>query len=171
MLTAQEVIEAALVKRMLTQAEIAKKLELTPQAFGQKLLRNTLRANEFLEILEGLDIDVSYTVREDGKPLKFKSTGHGRRVQGTSNGIRFDTAASDAVSNSFYIDGENEYGEDGIAQELYVDRDGRYFLAEYVRDDPKKDKVHMIHANIAAAFIKEYGTEIEKGPRQNEEED
>ena len=165
-MTPQEVIEAALTKRALTQQEIAVKRGLTPQALGQKILKDTLRASEFLDILDNLDIEVNYTLKEDGQPLKFRRAGHGRRTKGMSNSLKFDTMYSDALANTFYADGVNEYGEDGVAQELYIDKDGRYFIVEYNQDDPEKDKIHAVHSNIASAFVNSFGPEIEKGPKK-----
>ena len=59
--------------------------------------------------------------------------------------------------------GVSEY-KDGEACELYVDKKGRYFMAEYHEDG--KDRIRSVSPSVAAAFIEKYGTKIEKGPKE-----
>ena len=84
-------------------------------------------------------------------------------MHGTVDKVFYDTGAADALSNSFYEDGVSEY-KDGEACELYVDKKGRYFMAEYHEDG--KDRIRSVSPSVAAAFIEKYGTKIEKGPKE-----
>ena len=121
------------------------------------------------DIRWGIDIrggvDVTFTMRKTGEILKPHVSGHGRRLCGNCDKITFDTAAAEAISNSFYEDGVNEFNADGEAAELYVDSEGRYFMAEY-HTDTSKDRLRTVQSSVAAAFVEKYGTQIEKGPKK-----
>ena len=123
-----------------------------------------MRADEFLNLMDAIGVDVTFTVRATGEVLKDHKPGQGRQVKGTADKVQYDTEAADALANSFFEDGVNEY-RDGEACELYVDRKGRYFMAEYHEDG--KDKIRPVSPSVAAAFIEKYGTDIEKEPRDN----
>lgn len=154
---AKEVLEAALKATGLSQAQVAKMAGIPEQSLGQKVnIRESVRANEFFELLDVIGIDTIFYVRETGEIL-MKKPAHGRRVIGMSDGIVFDTKESTLVASSFFADGTNEYGHDGKAQELYTDSEGRYFVAEYSNDKSVKDRVRTVPADMAAAFINLYG--------------
>ena len=161
-MTVREVFNTVLPALGLTQAEAVAKIGWTPQKMSQKNTRDTLRANDFLRILEVNGVEVLFKIKETGETLTVQLSGHGHRMRGMADRVIYDTAASGALSNSFYADGVNEYDENGEAQELYVDRQGRYFIAEYNVNNPDKERICSIPANIAKAFIEKYGTDIEK---------
>lgn len=162
-MTSREVLEVALAKNGQTQAWLAKQMNWTPQNFCQRLRRGGIRADEFFDLMNVLGVDVTFTMRENGEVLKPHVKGHGRRLTGNCDNVKFDTAAAEAAANSFYEDGVNEFNADGEATELYVDSKGRYFVAEY-HTDSTKDRLRTVSASMAAAFIEKYGTQIEKGP-------
>lgn len=108
---------------------------------------------------------IKFGMRKTGEILKPHVSGHGRRLCGNCDKITFDTAAAEAISNSFYEDGVNEFNADGEAAELYVDSEGRYFMAEY-HTDTSKDRLRTVQSSVAAAFVEKYGTQIEKGPKK-----
>lgn len=126
-MTSRELMDAALVKTKTTQAGLARQMGWTPQNFNLRLNRNSIRADEFLAIMDALGVDVTFTMRESGEILKPHVRGHGRRLCGNCDKITFDTAAAEAISNSFYEDGVNEFNADGEATELYVDSEGPVF--------------------------------------------
>ena len=169
-MTSKEALAVALKGTGKTQAEAAVKLGWVPQQLSARLSRNSLRADEFLALMDAIGVDVTLTVRETGEILKAHITGAGRRVRGMVNRIIYDTASADALSNNFYADGVNEY-QDGRAMELYVDKDGRYFFAEYSNWEGVKDRVTPVTANDAAAFIERYGTDLHKEPKAPDGED
>lgn len=158
----REVLNAVLPAIGKTQADMAASIGKTPQQLSQRMVCKTLRTDDFLEAMENLGIEVIFKVKETGEIVKFRKKGHGRRLKGMADHVRIDTAAADALSNSFYADGVNEYDSNGEAQELYVDTEGKYFMAEYNAIDPAKDRIRSVPAHIAAAFIEKFGTEIEK---------
>lgn len=159
--TAKDALVSALGRTGHTQESAAKLVGWTGQQISQRLQRNSMRTDEFLSLMDAIGVDVTFTVRATGEILKDHKSGHGRRVKATADKVLYDTAASDALANSFYEDGVNEY-KDGEACELYVDRRGRYFMAEYHEDG--KDKIRPVSPSVAAAFIEKYGVVVEKGP-------
>ncbi len=161
-MTAKDVVVTALARTGHTQESGAKLIGWGGQQISQRLQRNSMRADEFLTLLDAIGVDVTFTVRKTGDVLRGQTSGHGRRVKGTSDKVLYDTGTSYAIANSFFEDGEHEY-KDGEACELYVDKRGRYFMAEYREDG--KDRVRSVSASVAAAFIEKYGTVIEKGPK------
>lgn len=54
----------------ITQAEAGKILGRTPKLFNDRLVRETLRYTEFLDILDALNIDVTYICRSNGEEVK-----------------------------------------------------------------------------------------------------
>lgn len=165
---AREVLNAALLNRGVTQAESAAMIGWTAQKLSQRLIRNSLRADDFIRLMDALGIEIEFKDKETGEPLKMHTSGYGRRVKGVSDKIQFDTDQSEPLSNSFYEDGVNEFGEDGRAVELYIDKEGRYFFAEYSANEGERDRVRSASASVAAAFIEKYGTDLHKDKKNKE---
>lgn len=165
MMTSKEVLVAAYKATNTSQGENAKKMGWTEQKLSSKLVRNSLRADEFLMLLDTIGIDVEFKVRGTGQIVKARIAGAGRRVRCMVDKVIYDTAASDALANNFYADGVNEYS-DGRAMELYVTQDGKYFFAEYSEWEGTKDRITPVTANAAAAFLEKYGTQIHKKPAE-----
>lgn len=164
MMTSKEILTAALKAMGKSQAEGARLMGQNPQWLSARLVRNSLRADEFLNLLDRLGIDVTFTVRETGAEVRERIKGAGRRVRKMVNRTIYDTAACNALANNFYADGKNEY-TDGRAMELYIDAEGRYFFAEYTKDGAG-DHITVSSPEEAAAFISKYGTEIQKAPTE-----
>lgn len=160
-MTSRELLAAALKESGKTQAEAAKSVNWVPQQLSSRLVRNSLRADEFLALLEGIGVELTLTVKDTGKTVKTHIAGAGQRVKAMVDRVIYDTAESDALANNFYEDGENKF-IDGEALELYIDKEGRYFFAEYYEDETKKSRITPVAAKVAAAFIREYGTDIHK---------
>ena len=154
---AKEVFAAALKATGLSQAKLAKMAGMPEQSIGQKInVRESIRADEFFELLDIMGISIVFFVKSTGEAL-LKESQHGKRVVGMSDGVIYDTKESQIVASSFFADGVNEYGPDGKAQELYVDKEGRYFVAEYSDEEDVKDRVRSVPSNMAEAFLKLYG--------------
>lgn len=162
-MASKEILKAACKATGTSQNDGAKKIGFTKQQLSSKIIRGTLRADEFLNFLDAIGIDVEFRVRETGKVVKVNVAGMGERVQRMVDKVNYDTAASDALANNFYADGVNKF-TDGKAMELYVDKAGRYFFAEYSDWEGVKDRITPVTASVAAAFIAKYGTEIQKKP-------
>ncbi len=166
-MNAKDMLLAALRETKTTQAEAATKVGWMPQQLSQRIVRNSIRADDFLSLLEAIGIEVTLTVRDTGNIVRVYVKGYGRRVKAMVDRVTYDTAASNAISNNFYADGVNEY-TDGKAMELYIDKEGRYFFAEYSNWEGGKDRISPVSAAEAAAFIEKYGTELDKKPRTDE---
>lgn len=164
MMASREIIAAALKATGKSQSEGARMIGHDPQWLSARIVRSSLRADDFLALMDQLGIDVAFTVRDTGKPIKELIKGAGRRVRKMVNRVIYDTAASNALANSFYADGVNEY-TDGWAIELYVDSEGRYFFAKY-SENGDGDHITPALAEEAATFISRYGTEIHKAPHE-----
>ena len=166
-MNAKDMLLAALRETKTTQAEAATKVGWMPQQLSQRIVRNSIRADDFLSLLEAIGIEVTLTVRDTGNPVRVYVKGAGRRVKAMVDRVTYDTAASNAISNNFYADGVNEY-TDGKAMELYIDKEGRYFFAEYSNWEGGKDRISPVSAAEAAAFIEKYGPELDKKPKTDE---
>lgn len=160
---ANTMLSAALKGLGLTKADAAKAIGWTPQQLNGRLSRNSLRADEFIDLLDGVGIELQLVSKQTGKVFKTRIKGAGRRVRAMVGRVTYDTGKSDALSNNFYSDGVNMYN-DGTARELYIDSEGRYFFAEYYEWAGTKDRITPVNAEDAAAFISKYGTTIFKEP-------
>lgn len=163
---AKDALAAALRETGKTQAEAAARVGWVPQQLSNRLVRNSLKADEFLEVLEGIGVEITMTVKETGKIIRLKS--QRRRVKKMVKGVIYDTAAAGVVANNFYADGVNEYDEDGYATELYIDKEDRYFFVDYHRDDPKLDEIRVMSKSSVEDFIEKYGDAKDKEPVETE---
>ena len=159
----KDVISAALKEIGISQAEGAKSIDWSPQRLSRKIVEGTLRADDFLRLMDAIGVDVEFKARSSGNVIKARKAGAGRKVSCMVNKVIYNTAASDALANNFYADGVNEY-TDGRARELYVDKEGRYFFAEYSTWEGQKDLIIPVGAAEAAAFVEKYGDIIFKTP-------
>lgn len=163
MMTSKEALTAAMKEKGVTQAETAAMVNWTPMQLSSRLMRSSLRADDFITLLESLGIELVMKEKETGKEIKLRTPGAGRRCKQMVDKVIYDTETSNALSNNFYADGVNEY-TDGKALELYIDREGRYFFVEYSDWEGVKDRITPVSGNDAAKFIAKYGTELHKTP-------
>ena len=63
-MTSKEAIIAGLKATGTTQAEAATRLGWSAQQLSGRLIRNSMRADEFLDFMDAIGIDVACTVRE-----------------------------------------------------------------------------------------------------------
>ena len=152
-----EALKTVIAIRGYTQTKVAEMVGTTKQNLFNKIARTSMRVDEWIELLDLLDVDVILIDRETGEKItkkKDRIKGHGKRVCGTVNHVRVDTEKADAISNTFYLDGENEY-KDGQAEELYRNKNGIYFLVTYYEDG--RTKISAIDDNLVVAFTEKYG--------------
>jgi len=140
----------------MTQVKAAELYGMPEQSIGQKInTRESIQANEFFDLLDTIGIGVLFYVKETGEIL-LKESENGRRVVGISEGVYYDTKKSKLLASSFLGDERNEFGPDGKAQELYIDKNGRYFMVECSNDENVKDRIVAVPNSIATAFINQY---------------
>ena len=68
-MTSKEVLAAVLKATGKTQAEAATNVGWVPQQLSARLVRNSLRADELLALLEGLGVELSFTIKETGEKV------------------------------------------------------------------------------------------------------
>ena len=151
-----------------TQGQAAKAMNWQTQQLNARIVRNSLRASEFMELMDAIGIDVILKIRDTGDVIREDSRipGAGRRVCKMVDKVTYDTNHASALANSFFADGVNEFNDEGKASELYIDQEGRYFFAEYTNWEGGKDTISPTTAAVAAKFIEKYGTEINKAPTE-----
>ena len=126
MLRPKEVFAAAMKATGMSQVEVARACGLPEQSIGQMInVRESVRADLFMQILESMGVETLFYVKETGEIL-MKDVQHGRRLVGMSDGVVYDTKEAEILATSFYANGEEEYGPDGVAQELYLAKNGKY---------------------------------------------
>lgn len=162
----RDIIRAAAKELDITLAELARRNGWIPQKLNDKLARGSIKSQELLDIMDVLGIEVVLRVKETGKEINVGEQGHGKRIRAMVDGVIYDTASSRILASSFYADGVNEYNN-GTAVELYADRDGRYFFAEYSEWDGVKDRVCPVSSSVAADFIERHGLGVHKGKKQD----
>jgi S-ribosylhomocysteine lyase LuxS involved in autoinducer biosynthesis len=140
-----------------TQYEAA--VGYSPQALEYKIMRRgTIKASEFFEISAPFGYLPKFYMLESGKPIEKDMHEEKReQVKGMSDLVRYNTNDATFLATSFYADGVHKYDEDGIAQDLYVDKEGRYFFAEFSSDPKEKSRVRSVTSSVAKAFIKQFG--------------
>ena len=158
----RHIVEAAFELAGVTAKDVAQAKGWYTGQVTSRLARNSMKASEFFDIMDMIGIDVKLVKRDNGEIVKPRIKGHGPRIQMMVDKVEYDTAKCDALANSFYADGENEFNDEFKATELYIDQEGRYFFAEYTNWEGGKNRISPTTAAVAAAFIEKYGTQIEK---------
>lgn len=152
----RDYLEAAIDEAGIQKKELAKAQGWTGQQFSARLARGTIRADEYISMMDYLGIDITYTVRATGERLAPKKAGKGRRLRFMVDGVIYDTGTASAIADSFYSDGEHEY-TDGKAVELYRDSQHRYFFAEYYDNvEGMNDRIIPVIRADAVAFAEKY---------------
>ena len=162
----KDFLEAGAYRKGMTIADLRHEYGWSAQSFYQIIKNDSMKVSVFRKVMEDiLGYEMFFRDAETGEELYMgkdkegrpgRRNGHGKRVRAQSKGVVFDTLNADAVADSFYLDGEHEYS-DGFAQEVYVDREGRYFIVTYSDHIGDKDKLEWIDKVIADAFIQNYG--------------
>lgn len=78
-MTAKEALVAALSRTGHTQESAAKLVGWNGQQISQRLARNSMRADEFLSIMDAVGVEVTFTVKKTGEVLREHTTGQDRK--------------------------------------------------------------------------------------------
>ena len=159
LMNGRALLDAALNDLGITYKEAAEKIGWSKCKISNKLVHDTLRASELLHLLEANGIGVMLVNKNNEEVIYPYSYGHGEPYAGRDGTILYDTTKAYALSNTFYADGEHEY-TDGKAEELYVDKEHRYFIVHYEKG--KRPYIRGVRESIARAFIEKYGPITEK---------
>ena len=123
-MTPVEVIKDLISRSSMQQKEVAARMGWTEQAISNKFRRNSLSAEEYLNMLEILGYELRIVESDTSEEVFTRRKGVGERLKMMVNGVKYDTYKADAICHS-------DESED-IFYELYVDQEGRYFVAQYV---------------------------------------
>lgn len=151
-----EALRAAMFNTGLSQNEVAELAGMTKQGLSTKFVNQSFKAKDWIRVLDAIGVDVVLVNRKTGDKIRpvLNLKGHGPRVIGNYDRVRYDTDLSECLASSFYADGENEY-TDGVAEELFIDSNSRYFMVVY--KEGERPKINGVSANVAKAFIQRYG--------------
>lgn len=123
-MTPAEIVKDLIGMSSMQQKEVAEKMGWTEQSISNKFRRNSLTAEEYLKIIEILGYELKLVERDTSEEVFTRRKGVGARLKMMVNGVKYDTYKADAICHS-------DESED-IFYELYVDQEGRYFVAQYV---------------------------------------
>lgn len=123
-MTPAEIVKDLISRSSMQQKEVAEKMGWTEQAISNKFRRNSLTAEEYLQMLEILGYELKIVERDTSEEVFTRRKGVGERLKMMVKGVKYDTYKADAICHS-------DESED-IFYELYVDQEGRYFVAQYV---------------------------------------
>lgn len=146
--TPAEVVKDLISRSSMQQKDVAEKMGWTEQAISNKFRRNSLSAEEYLKMLEILGYELKIVESETSEEVFTRRKGVGSRLKMMVNGIKYDTYKADALCHS----DENE----DIFYELYVDQEGRYFVAQYVNWDGGVNSISPIGAEDAKRLIEKF---------------
>lgn len=147
-MTVKECVEAALECGEKTHYDVARSMGVSERLFTRRLNSGTFTAEQFLQICDICGVDVRLVLRRNEADIFAQCAGVGKRVRRVVNGMVYDTEHAVAMSNNF---------DASVipARELYRDRDGNYFFAEY--SGTERDKIVPCDSEDAAKFISENG--------------
>ena len=123
------------------------------QVIRDRYLRNSFIADEMLLVLENLDMEVKYISRRTNMEIKVTENPSQLSKQGSSHGMWFNTNSSVLLADTYYLDGVNKYNN-GEAEELFIDKNGVYFIALCKKDGTCK--LEYRSPREALAFIEKY---------------
>jgi transcriptional regulator with XRE-family HTH domain len=149
-ITAADILEDALRAKGWTQRRLALATNQSAQNINKKLSRNTIRAQEFLDILSYIGYEVKLFT--GGEELKIRRRGTSDRVRKMVNGVIYDTAKSDALCKTLWTD--------GWQLELFRDEEGKYFVAHYTTWEDSVNHISPCTPETARKLYEQYGEGI-----------
>ena len=152
-----DVLLNALEMQNISQRELAEKIGTSAQNINQKLLHNSLRADDFFKLLDEIGVEAYFQLADSGIPVSTVrgDNPHETDIVKMHKGILYDTSKSYILSDDFYKNGNGKYDDKGEARILYIDRRNRYFFVIYSENAPVK--IESADLNSAREFIGKYG--------------
>ncbi|MDO4952251.1 MAG: hypothetical protein Q4E34_00310 [Synergistaceae bacterium] len=153
-----DVLLNALEMQNISQRELAEKIGTSAQNINQKLLHNSLRADDFFGLLEKIGVEAYFRLSDSGIPVSTirGDNPHETDVIKMHKGILYDTRKSFVLSDDFYKNGKGKYDDKGEARILYIDRRSRYFFVVY-SENSSVVKIENSDLDSAREFIRKYG--------------
>ena len=145
-MTPVEIIKDLISKSDIQQKELGEQMGWTEVATSNRLRRNTLSAADFIKMVDILGYEIKIVEKGSDEEVTVRKKGVGERLRMMVNGIKYDTAKSDALCHS---------DPDGFGfYELYKDDSGRYFVAHYSSWEGGVNTISPISEYDALAMIR-----------------
>ena len=142
-------------KSLITQSgkkhsEVASEIGKSPVSLSNILRRDTLRASDFVKLVEALGYKIAIKNPKTGEEVHYYPKPVGKRLKKCINGVIYDTYKSIPICHS------NE--NDIMFCELHKNPDGRYFVAQYINSSDRNGNITLIDNEEARKMIERYGT-------------
>ena len=147
-MTVAETVKDLISRSSLQQKDVAAKMGWTEQGICNRFRRNSLSAEEFVKIVGILGYEIKVVERGTSDEVFNRKKGVGARIKMMVNGVKYDTYKADAICHS-------DETED-VFYELYVDEEGRYFVATYVNWEGGVNSISPISAEDAQRMIRKF---------------
>ena len=118
-------LKKLIAKSGMKQKEVACGLGMTEQTLCNKFRRGSISSKEFVDIIEYLGYEVKVVEKNTEEEVETRKAGVGERLKMMVNNVKYDTFKASALCHT------DETQE--TFDELYVDDEGRYFVAHYVK--------------------------------------
>ena len=142
---ASEILQDALKSTNIQNKEICNVIGIQPNSFSKKLTNNSFRAQELVDLLDAMGMEIKLIHRNTGSPVPLHIRGTGPRVVSIIDGEPFDTKHASAVCYSDI--------ESGRYRELYRESNEKFFIVHYSVWDNEKPVVTACSPETAADFF------------------
>lgn len=142
-----DVIRELLQEAEISYAQAAKWIDISASTFGSKVKGSTFYADEAVEVLYNLGMEIK--IVKEAHLVNKKYGGIGPNFRMMVNRIIYDTSKSIALCH-------NEWN-DGWRMELFVDEEGRFFVAHYTSLEGAKPFISEMSKNDAMMMYAKYG--------------
>ena len=153
-----EILEQVMRARGESKTGLAQKMGWYIQQLSQRMVRGSVRADEFLKMLAVMNVKLRLIMKEDERPIN--PIPPDRKLRLMDEGSFYFTSSSEMIAHNYCAYGKKAYEEGGYLTVLCRDRDGRYFFADYNKD-PEKDRVRSADFETALDFVLKYGRAID----------
>ena len=149
-MTIAEICKDLISRSPRQQQEVAVSMGMTPQGLSNKLRRNSLSAQQMMNLLDILGYEIKIVEKSGDDEVLPRTRGVGERIRMMVNGQRFDTYRADAL-------GHTTEAPDGMMfDELYRTDDGQYFVAHYCRWPGGSNAISPIEKSDAIALVRSW---------------
>ena len=146
---AADIIRDILKAENISGRELARRIGRVPSAVSTKLKNNTLTAEVFFDWCDKLGYEVIVQRKGDGERIDGSRRGIGPRLRRMVGKIIYDTEKSAALCHT--------PEQDGWFMELYVDDDGRFFVAHYTDWEGSENFISQVNPEEARRLYDTYG--------------
>lgn len=150
-MNAKEFLTAVLEHANSNWSGAASKLGWARQSMSRKINTGSLRADDFLALLDAMDVNITVSDRKTGEVIVMSNAPTQVSIKSVIDGVLYE------VDKSAKISEDNTADEEFSKHELYVDSKGRYFMVHYCADLKKSPIVTTVSDEAAVKFIVKHG--------------